>query len=316
MAATSRPSAALAAAPTMADWVSVHAFYPDNLDPILVGAVDPLIRELTDRCLVDGFFFIRYWDGGNHLRLRCRPTTGNRATVGQAVADRLVSFLRDHPGGEVDPQAYAARAAALARGERVPDYHRQPQPANSVAFFPYQREHGRYGYGESMAAVERHFVQCSKVTLGWLVTGLTPAERSTAALAVTLLAWYCAGFHLTTTESVLPPEPSPVADEAYQRQRERLHQLTVRMRQLAARAGGATGAGGLLTWARSARRLHETLSCTRDGDPGGVLDLSAHLACNRLGIDLHEERHLRRLAARSLAAAEENETTAPSGGPA
>lgn len=309
--------------PAAHEWVSAHVFYSDDLDPLLVEAVAPLVRELTDRALIDGFFFLRYWDGGYHLRLRCRPSRGSWSIVELHLTDRITRFLHDRPAGhEVDPQDYAAYAAELARQERVSDYQRRPYRTNTIVFLPYRREHERYGYGESMAAVERHFERSSEIVLSWLVAGLPPAERTTAALAMTLLAWFCARAGAGPDGAAgagAGPDAAPVGRmmvrsgepgspddrERYDRQREPLHRLATKMRALAARSGDLPGTGGLLSWARSVRSLHDTLAGTldRSGDrtPSGVLDICAHLACNRLGVSSDEERHLRYLAARTVA---------------
>lgn len=310
------------------EWVSAHVFYAADLDPLLVEAVAPLVRELTDQALIDGYFFVRYWDGGYHLRLRCRPTSGNRIIVEQRVAARVTHFLHDHPASEeVDPEEYAASAAELARQERVPDYQRRPYPTNTVEFIPYRREHERYGYGESMAAVERHFARSSEIVLSWLVAGLPPAERTAAALATTLLAWFCAGVgpggvadpaRVGRMAAWSDPLGATPDQERYDRQRGQLHRLAAKMWVLAARSGDLSGAGRLLDWARSVRSLHETLAGTLDrtGDrtPFGVVDVCAHLACNRLGVVPEEERQLRYLAARAVAALGQDAPTGTPGG--
>jgi thiopeptide-type bacteriocin biosynthesis protein len=299
----------------------MHVFYTDDLDPLLVSVVEPLRRELTDWALIEGFFFVRYWDGGPHLRLRCRPTPGNRHPVEHRVRTQLTRFLHDHPARhQADLRDYAARAAELARQERVTDYRYRPHPTNTVVSVPYRPEHDRYGYGESMAAVERHFQQSSEIVLSWLVTGMSPAERSTAALAVTLLAWFCAGMDPARARRIQAWSGYPDSDVdqlGYDRQRAQLTTLAAKMHALAAHAGDLSGAGDLLTWARSVRSLHDQLAGTLDRaggrTPFAVIDTCAHLACNRLGVGVDEERHLRYLAARAVAALDRDAPTASTG---
>ena len=55
------------------DWISAHVFYSDGLDRLLTEAVRPLVGELIAARLVRAYFYLRYWDGGPHLRLRVLP---------------------------------------------------------------------------------------------------------------------------------------------------------------------------------------------------------------------------------------------------
>jgi Lantibiotic biosynthesis dehydratase C-term len=270
----------------MGDWVSAHVFHAGPLDGLLTGAVRPLVTELVDGGLVDGYFFLRYWEGGPHLRLRLRPTSGAATDpVRAAVTARCTRYLAAHPSARPVPEAeYAAAAARLARQERRDTYTESLYPNDSVHFVGYRPEHDRYGTGASLAAVERHFVESSRIALALVTTTDRPA-RQTAAFGALLLA-----------RSVGPPRPEPGAgpDERYAAQRDRLLRLGSMLRRRT-----AAGSGSLAAWRRSLETLDGALAGT--DRRAEVIDTCAHLFCNRLGVALPEETHLRYLAARTSA---------------
>src|SRR5262249_44422627 len=84
---------------------------------------------------------------------------------------------------------YAQLAAVLAAREQMPTYAERLYPNNSVVFLPYRREHNRYGYGASVQAVERHFVESSQLAVRLLATGDWPGRRDTVAFCLILLTW-------------------------------------------------------------------------------------------------------------------------------
>jgi hypothetical protein len=265
------------------EWVSAHIYHGGDLDRLLTGAVRPLVAELgagTD------FFFLRYWDGGPHLRLRI-PVAGpaRRAEVEALVRDRCAAYLAGNPSpGRLSPAGYARTAAALARGEGLTTYLTELQPDDSVALTPYRPEHDRYGHGPALAAVERHFVESSRIALRVLGAGPTAEQRAGAAAAAILSAW-----------AIAPPgRPTPSTME------DRRGSAMVRLaRQMQGLAAGRTGGTGTLAdWTRTLLTLRAELT---EAAAPAVLDLCAHLLCNRLGVPLTVEATLRRRAAAARA---------------
>jgi hypothetical protein len=86
-----------------------------------------------------------------------------------------------------------------------------------------------------------------------------------------------------------------------ERQRDRAVELARRMRMLAAAAAELPSAGALAGWARSVSGLRDELAAQFvAGRVLRVLDVCAHLFCNRLGVPPVEEAALRRLAAAAV----------------
>lgn len=255
-------------------WVSAHVFYSDPLEPLLCGAVRPLVTELGERGLVDGWFFLRYWEGGPHLRLRLLPT-GDAGPVRDAITIHCGRYLREHPATTpVPPDGYAVAAAALARYEHRTQPLQPLRDNNSVHFVDYRPEHDRYGTGAHLAAVERHFAESSTIALALMTAG--PEARRTAAFCAMLVAG-----------SLSPPMPvAPVDETRYARQRDTLLRLARRT-------------GTMRAWRDSLLALRDALSGQERA--ATVLDTGVHLFCNRLGVTLPEEAYLRSLAARTAA---------------
>lgn len=304
------------------DWISAHAFYQEDLGRLVVDVVDPLAAELTGNGLADGWFFLRYWDGGPHLRLRVLPARAEqRATVEELIRTRFAEYFSQTPSADtVRPEEYARVAPMLAGWEGVRNHLEELRPNNSVSFIPYLREHDRYGRDGAVAAVERHFCESSEIAARVLRDPLTPTQRATTAAALVALAWFCrepeparlvtrldAGGQVPVAGSApqtVPPDGAGLVD------------LVRRMRMLAARVDTVDSDGTLAAWARSVAKLRDALvdqvACgalalprtgwqgaggvTRDDQDAVlvVLDVCAHLVCNRLGVSTVAEGAIRR----------------------
>lgn len=297
-------------------WVSLHVFHTDPLDRVITEAVGPLVHTLTDEGRIEGYFFLRYWESGPHLRLRLRPTGPQAAgEVRQLATDRLHAYLAAHPSPRpVTMERYAALCEHLAARENLLSYDRTLRPNNSVAEITYQPEYDYYGTGESMAAVERHFVESSQLALQILAGAPPPQQRALTGLAMLVLA-------LATYE----PNPAQLAiwfgtaqmlrdlaaaagdttefEGAYQRQREPLHRDVARLWETATSPCKQRGCDGILgEWHRSTRALSDRLSAleARRDTSREILSRCAHLMCNRLGLSVRQEIYLRYLVARAV----------------
>jgi hypothetical protein len=315
-------------------WVSAHAFYQDNLDPLVVEVVAPLMDELAAEGLARESFFLRYWDGGPHVRLRALPVQGEfRPDVEKLIMDRFGEYLAKKPSAEsMPPEEYARLAPVLASGEGMSSYFACLQPNNSVSFIPYRREHNRYGYGAAVEAAERHFAESSRIALSILRRGATDGQRLTAAAAMILATWFVANPDPERLRLWIAdrrgdvPELSGTERDRSGSTDERQQDLVGLARQMRALAGSHTrspAGGTLVDWARSISLLRDVLAAEAasgaftpparaSGRPGRisaldpaagvptVLDICSHLVCNRLGVSPDAEVILRRLSAEAV----------------
>ncbi|MEU0560311.1 lantibiotic dehydratase C-terminal domain-containing protein [Dactylosporangium sp. NPDC006015] len=303
------------------DWLSIHLFQRGDLDPLLIDLVPALLDELREEKLAEDLFFLRYWEGGNHLRLRVRPAPGASR---RRLAARLGGRCRDHLSGrpvtgEDSQAAYAHRAALAARWEGRSGYARRLRPENTAHFVPYRRETERYGTGAAMEAVERHFVESSLLALR-VLPRTPPAQRLTVALCAILTTWLVCQPDPATLAPLLRIMPDPVTatDDAYARQHDRLMSITGQVRRVVAGTGTLPPGHVLGGWATSVTRLRDGLTAeltagrfappARGWEGTGaagdgvlpVLDICAHLLCNRLGLTVGQEAYVRHMAVRAV----------------
>lgn len=182
---------------------------PDPPDPAPVGtgAVDTTSdwtswelqlasasRALHDRVVTDvvgpvvtgdsPWFFLRYWQGGPHVRVRLHGLDpAQAAAVGAGLAERLAVVGVLAEGEEpVDAAQYHLGAVRAAVGETGADAVVQPLRAPGVHPGSYEPEVERYGGPQHLAASERLFHLSSELVLAFLRH--RPGAGARAALAV------------------------------------------------------------------------------------------------------------------------------------
>jgi hypothetical protein len=264
-------------------WVGAHLFHQGDLDGLLVAAVHPLVGALAADGLAAGWFYLRHWEGGLHVRLRVRPRS---AAAAAEVRDRVVAgcrpYLAAHPSEHrITPAEYAGSAAKLARLEGANRYESAQREPDAVAFLPYERERARYG--RATTAMERHQQESSRLALDLLRSRPEPAQRDTAALALLLLAWFAAEpeparLAPRVAADAVPPDPvggSPAlwraaVDRRYRGQRDRLAGLAGRMRAVAADPRTPDRPGLFAAWTGSVRAVRDAGTGPATGPPGAA----------------------------------------------
>lgn len=264
-------------------WISAHLFHRGSLDDLITGAVAPLVDDLTYSGALARCFFLRYWEGGPHLRLRLLPTSpGHTDQVRGTLIQRCTRYLTDHPSppspATYTAEAYQAMARQWALAERLTEHDPRLHPDDTVEFISYQPEYTAYGQRPALTAVETHFTDSSTIALDLLTADTPPAQRHAAALAMLMLTLaVCepdlarvAGRLRRTPPSRRPPSripQSPTPDpgaggfqHSYQHTR---HALREQARDLWTRADRTcqTPLGGsLAAWLHSIRTLHTQLT--------------------------------------------------------
>jgi thiopeptide-type bacteriocin biosynthesis protein len=179
------------------DWISFHIFYEDNLDRLLVEGVRPILRQLQDTRAIQGYFFVRYWNGGRHIRLRLAPS-GLHKGLTTIVQYKLESFLAQCPGGNGMSDVYSQQVtrmqelqAYVSREWRMFQHELETiellQPPNSVQWRPYRFDSKRYGGQALQPVTEAHFCRSSQIAMA-IVSHSIGRIQARLSLALRLMA--------------------------------------------------------------------------------------------------------------------------------
>ncbi|MEV7010678.1 lantibiotic dehydratase C-terminal domain-containing protein [Streptosporangium sp. NPDC051022] len=319
-------------------WISLHVFHRGDDDLLITHAVGPLVRTLEEERRLAGFFFLRYWEGGPHIRLRLLPASSG-APVERRARTALEAHLRAHPSAApLDEERYALLAERYARAELMEDtYDRRVRGHDCVEAVPYRPELDVFGGQEATRAAEEHFTDASRIALATL--GPRPARGrllglGTALLMLTLAAWEPdlnrAGLLLAERRERwdTPRERESLA-AVLAGQCERLTAQALRCWHPV--TGEAPQDDPLTAWSHSIGALRKRLAAlqtaglfrpkrtatsfhgARADDVLGVLMRCAHLMCNRLGITTAEEVQLRYLVGAVLTERANQSCPAPPG---
>jgi thiopeptide-type bacteriocin biosynthesis protein len=170
-------------------WLSLHLFYHqvEAHDRLLVEAVAPAVQTLQGEGWIERFFFLRYGQGGPHVRLRMRGSReGWREVAREEVRRRFSAFVAEHPCPvTLEREAfYRGSPSALPSGEDGRTWYEN----QSVQELAYEPEYERYGGREAMGLSEDLFHVSSTCALGVLPTLLqAPGKRTGLALELTFL---------------------------------------------------------------------------------------------------------------------------------
>ena len=136
-------------------WLSSHLFYEGSLDIFLVKAVLPVVDNLFREGLASQFFFIRYWEGGQHIRLRVKGEAEKFISdIKPQIEAHFGKYYEEHP---------SSRSKLIQLSENSKQRHFFPN--NSVQFIEYQPEIKRYGGIKGVDIAENQFEASSKVVL-------------------------------------------------------------------------------------------------------------------------------------------------------
>ncbi|GAA0550977.1 thiopeptide-type bacteriocin biosynthesis protein [Chitinophaga japonensis] len=125
-------------------WLSAHLFYAGHPHVLLNQLVTPLLQSSGLNA-----FFIRYWDGGPHIRLRIHVKAAAVQTVKALQEAAARSFFAQHPSQRDDTQ-YRSRPLL---------------PNDTLQYIPYQPETERYGNAQSIGWAEQQFIASSRYVL-------------------------------------------------------------------------------------------------------------------------------------------------------
>ena len=169
-------------------WTAIHCYLPRSEQTnYLVNRVRPIV----DRGQFGRFFFLRYWKGGPHLRLRFGGLSSQAAdAVHRRLQDGMFSFSEDLQLEYATEASYQAKLAAL-ENEPIEPIRR----IGTVELQPYIPEFGKYGGKQGIELAEDLFSRTSQQVLQ-VLTSVQSHEPVGQAIEVMVSALRGVGLNL------------------------------------------------------------------------------------------------------------------------
>ncbi len=173
-----------------APWLALYVFYGGDQDRAIVDSIAPALRRLRASGSIARYFFIRYWNGGPHLRIRAeclRPVV----EVEREIRQEIERFLPDAPRDLTDVARYTAESARIHKIEQdlagkqagLVEPLEPLHPSGTIQTRPYRFDEERYG--GPWAAEDSHDHAWASTEIAFSVLELTtnnPALRRVFAL--------------------------------------------------------------------------------------------------------------------------------------
>lgn len=178
-----------------AAWHSVHVHYGGRQEALLTDCIAPLVAAARTRGL-SRWFFLRYWKGGTHVRVRCQFETAELPPAWDALTAAIGEYLRQNPSEtqiSVDRLEQSQRLLAALEGEAADAIVIYPN--NTVVSMPYEPEYGKYGGPVGIALAESFFEASSDLAITTLRDiADAPKRRLNMAFAMMLASPRAAGY--------------------------------------------------------------------------------------------------------------------------
>lgn len=140
------------------NWLSYHIFIHDftEHDRFIKQFLYPYIQKNSS---ITAFFFIRYWQGGPHIRFRCKAADGE--AIRADLQEQVQLFSQQYsPKQALTPELFYENHSFDGVQPDSKDLYWMPDL--HVANISYVPEFDRYGEGECMVLSEKVFEQSSR----------------------------------------------------------------------------------------------------------------------------------------------------------
>ncbi|MFV2128145.1 lantibiotic dehydratase C-terminal domain-containing protein [Micromonospora sp. LOL_013] len=185
-------------------WRSVHVHRLVGQDAFLTDGLGPALADLRAQCRVRRAFFLRYWEGGHHVRVRVRCASTDADAVVADLAGVLTRYLRVHPEDHSFDLDEFARIAqpTMAALEGVPAG--STYPPGTVREAPYVPEYDKYGGPAGVAVAEEFFDRSASLALSVLPQVIErPGRRLGLGFTMMLRGLDAAGLSLAAAAAFL-----------------------------------------------------------------------------------------------------------------
>lgn len=294
------------------DWLYVRiSCQPAEADSVLLDLVAPLAQRLWEQHLLRQGFFIRYFEGGHHLRVRFFGEQRNLLGPVRAQIDERICayFAGSQPrvSGPLDqgPEGIGDRSWQPRYATNT------PRPFPSYEYQRYEPEVERYGGPQGLRVSEQHFAFSSALALR-IIAREREGNGSRRNAALLLLNASAESFQLDAEQRAAsfeqfylrrralawrtPPDESNLEQE-YMRNRAQLGLLLPDDPRTPIHRGRAAWLALVEEWQNQVGETHKLLQHLQEQKQLStplIVMLSAyiHMLCNRLGIYPREEAYL------------------------
>lgn len=288
-------------------WEAIHAYCQGDTDRLILEGLRPAISEIRSQGLIEGWFFLRYWHGGPHLRVRLLGSGESLERAREILVGHLRSTLDEL---EVDKPLVAEEFYAGFRTQGDVPLDESWHEHGEIIVRDYEPEFDRYGGVGAMRVSEQLFQVSSEIALA--VVGATSTDQARSAVTLDLFRGLVRGMYPDAASQIIWLREYAIMWRFLDRS---VGEGSTAIRD-AAEVTFVGNAGrlmpstttddmpGLANWQRAVQRVVEWLGEREDLTTGvdAVLVSHMHMMCNRLGLNASDEFYLAWLASMALAA--------------
>jgi len=267
------------------NWISLYIYHNISFEKVLSEFISPFTEYLKDTKEIDRMFFIRYWEGGPHIRFRVLPEFDVDM---EGLKNMIVNEALEYFSSLDDPNL-----------------------VSKLHFEEYAPEVSRYGGKESLYLAENHFHDSSSKVLELVEHNLSDWNYTTAlslALKMHLIfarevlidqdqiirffefsckRWFPSSVKLDDQGRVTGHEANKAVTffhNSFEKQRGAILSL------LKGIWNTDQLSGWMKEWSIDCKKMNELKSVLPDEEAFfSVLDSCVHMTNNRLGIHLRDE---------------------------
>ncbi len=167
-------------------WRSLHLYLADpaSTDAFLLEVIGPTLAAYCSSGQAGSWFYMRYWEGGPHIRLRVKDMPDDAfALLMTALRERFLHYHGDDRGLA---RAYPDEMVFERPG--VDAEARRWLPQGTVSEIAYEPEMLRYGGPHAMASSERLFSLSTELALQVIGAAAAGTARQSSGLLLTSVA--------------------------------------------------------------------------------------------------------------------------------
>ncbi|WP_431868371.1 thiopeptide-type bacteriocin biosynthesis protein [Nocardiopsis eucommiae] len=284
-------------------WSAVYVYLHRSradIDTFLLDHLAPEAERLVSSGRAAAWFFLRYWDGGPHLRVRFLDADPDAVAE---FAERVRALAKETSAAalDLDSEAYYADLPQADPARWYAD--------GDVTEAVYEPETERYGGPRALEACEDFFVVSTRIALAVLRSAPHQHQRQVVAVDLTSLAFGVLGFDDVTAVRQArgyyatwdySAEVARGGTQARAEAERLFHSAPARWLQRRPQVARLVSGDGASTHHLWNRGLRETVARLRriDAEEGLANGLDRivwsllHMTHNRLGLDIDDERRI------------------------